>query len=26
MLASYWHKKTPEGYIEPELEAEVRSH
>ena len=26
MLASYWHKKTPEGYVEPELEAEVRSH
>lgn len=26
MLASYWHKKTPEGYVEPVLEGEVRSH
>lgn len=26
MLASYWHKKTPEGYVEPELDGEVRSH
>ncbi len=26
ILASYWHKKTPEGYIEPETEEIVRSH
>lgn len=26
MLASYWHRKTPEGYVEPEIEGEVRSH
>lgn len=26
MLASYWHKKTPEGYVEPELNEKVRSH
>ena len=26
MLASYWHKKTPEGYVEPELDEKVRSH
>jgi BASS family bile acid:Na+ symporter len=26
ILASYWHKKTPEGYVEPEIEGQVRSH
>ncbi|MDP3468088.1 MAG: bile acid:sodium symporter family protein [Daejeonella sp.] len=26
MLASYWHRRTPEGYVEPEIEGEVRSH
>lgn len=26
MLASYWHRKTPEGYVEPAVELEVRSH
>jgi BASS family bile acid:Na+ symporter len=26
MLASYWHRKTPEGYVEPEIDGEVRSH
>lgn len=26
ILASYWHKRTPEGYVEPEVEGEVRPH
>ena len=26
MLASYWHRKTPEGYVEPEIEGVVKSH
>ncbi|MEJ7779786.1 MAG: bile acid:sodium symporter family protein [Daejeonella sp.] len=26
ILASYWHKRPPEGYIEPEILVEVRSH
>jgi BASS family bile acid:Na+ symporter len=26
MLASYWHKRPPAGYVEPETEEVVRSH
>jgi len=26
ILASYWHKKTPEGYVEPASQETVRSH
>ncbi len=26
ILASYWHKRPPAGYVEPEIAGEVRSH